>query len=338
MVKVKHGPMVIRTIDTHTGGDPTRIVVEGLPQVPGETMLDKKNYIIENLDYIRQSLMLEPRGHKDMFGALLLEQTNPEADVGVIFMSNDGYLNMCGHGTMGVVTALIEDGLIAYDPEKPVVLETPAGLVRVKPTLEGNKVTNVSIQNVPAFLWEEDVEVDIDGLGKLNVDIAFGGSFFVFVDAKKAGISTAPGNHEYLSEIGLKIIDQVNEQVKVEHPIEKKINKIELILFLENSDNEGINTKNVAVFGKGQVARSACGTGLCAQMATQAAKGGLKKGDSFNTESIIETPFFGKVVDETVVGDKKAIIPEINGHAYIIGRHEFVLHPEDDLKYGFLLK
>src|SRR5690625_2845130 len=157
MIKAKNSPLVIRTVDTHTGGDPTRILISGLPDVPGNTMLEKKNYIIEHLDYYRQSLLLEPRGHKDMFGAILLEPIHPDADVGVVFMSNDGYLNMCGHGTMGVVTAIIEDGIIAYEEGNQILLETPAGLVTVTPTLEGNKVTNVAIENVPAFLWKDNV-------------------------------------------------------------------------------------------------------------------------------------------------------------------------------------
>src|SRR5699024_9011547 len=159
----------------------------------------------------RQSVLLEPRGHKDMFGALLLDPIHPEADVGVIFLSNDGYLNMCGHGTIGVVTALIESGMIVYNPDKPVVLETLAGLVHVNPTLEVNRVTNVSIQNVPAFLWEKDVEINVPELGDIKVDVAFGGSSFVLVDSKKAGIEdTSPSNHDYLGELGVKIIDAVN--------------------------------------------------------------------------------------------------------------------------------
>lgn len=339
MLSVKHGPQTIHTIDTHTGGDPTRIVVSGLPDIPGETMLDKKQYIIDNLDHIRRSVLLEPRGHKDMFGALLLDPIHPDADVGVIYLSNQGYLNMCGHGTIGVTTALIESGIIAFDSKDPVVLETPAGLVYVDATLEGNKVTNVSIQNVPAFLWEKDVKLDIPELGNIKVDVAFGGSFFVLVDSEKSGIKDlSPANNEYLAELGVKIIEEANKIVKVEHPEEKKINKIELILFLENSNNDNINTRNVNVFGEGQVARSACGTGLSAQMAVQSAKGLLDKESQYNTESIINTPFFGRIVDETTVGKRKAIIPEINGDAFITGKHEFILHPEDELKNGFLLK
>ena len=337
MLKVKHGSKTIRTVDTHTGGDPTRIVVSGLPEVPGETMLDKKQYIMENLDYIRRSVLLEPRGHKDMFGALLLSPIHPNADVGVIFLSNEGYLNMCGHGTIGVVTALVESGMVTYNPEKPIVLETPAGLVQVEPTLEGNTVTNVSFTNVPSFLWEDNVEINVPSLGEIRVDIAFGGSFFVLVDSKEIGIDTSPGNNEYLADLGVEIIDAVNNLIEVEHPLEEKINKVELILFLEDSSSENVNTRNVNVFGKGQVARSACGTGLSAQMATETAKGNLKKDSVYATESIIKTPFFGRVVDEVNVGEKSAIIPEINGRAFITGKHEFILHPDDELRSGFLL-
>lgn len=335
---MKFGPTIIHTIDTHTGGDPTRIVVSGLPLVLGNTMLEKKQYLIDNLDHIRTSLMLEPRGHKDMFGAVLLEPTSSEADVGVVFMSNSGYLNMCGHGTIGVATAIIESGIISYNTNKPVILETPAGLVNITPTMIGNKVTNVSLQNVPAFLLKEDVEIEVPSVGKIKVDISFGGSFFAFVNADEAGISLAPSNQEYLSKLGLEILDEVNRSIQVEHPIEKSINKVELILFITDSDTKDVNTKNVAIFGEGQVARSACGTGLSAQMATQSGKNKLKTDEHFATESVINTPFLGRIVKETNVGNLSAIIPEVNGNAYITGKHEFILHPEDELKNGFLLK
>lgn len=331
-------PTIIRTIDTHTGGDPTRIVISGLPEVPGKTMLEKKQYLIDHLDSIRTSLMLEPRGHKDMFGAVLLKPTMPEAAIGVVFMNNAGYLNMCGHGTIGVVTAIIENQLIAYDPEKPLILETPAGLVTVTPTLKGNKVVNVSIQNVPAFLWSQDVVVDVDGIGELTVDIAFGGSFFALVDVNSVGYDLIPKHHEEFSTMGMNILNTINNTIKVEHPLEKNFNKVELILFLDKSKDQSVNTQNVAIFGEGQVARSACGTGLSAQMATQSGKELLKKGDTFVTESIIKTAFHGKYSTVTTVGEFSAIIPEINGNAFITGRHEFILHPEDSLKYGFLLK
>lgn len=334
----KNKPLVIHTIDTHTGGDPTRIVISGLPPVPGETMLEKKKYLIENLDHIRTSLILEPRGHKDMFGAVLLEPTLPEADIGVIFMDTSGYLNMCGHGTIGVVTAIIERQLISYKSNDLVVLDTPAGLVKVRATVNGNRVENVSIQNVPGFLWESNIALEVPEVGNVTVDIAFGGSFYAFVDANELDLKITPNNHEKFSDIGMKILNHVNKTVKVEHPLEKNINKVDLIIFLDNSEQEGVDTQNVCVFGQGQVARSACGTGLSAQMATKYGKNLLNVGDSFNTESIINTTFYGKVVDKVSVGELTGIIPEVNGNAYVMGVHQFILHPEDPLKHGFLLK
>ncbi|MEC1770135.1 proline racemase family protein [Schinkia azotoformans] len=331
-------PLVIHTVDTHTGGDPTRIVVSGLPPVPGETMLEKKKYLIENLDHIRTSLILEPRGHKDMFGAILLEPTLPEADIGVVFMDTSGYLNMCGHGTIGVTTAIIERQIISYKSNDLVVLETPAGLVKVRATVNGNKVENVSIQNVPGFLWEPNIALEVPEVGNIMVDIAFGGNFYAFVDANELGLKITPNNNEKFSDIGMKILNHVNKTVKVEHPLEKNINKVDLIIFLDKSEEEGVDTQNVCVFGQGQVARSACGTGLSAQMAKENGKNLLNVGSTFVTESIINTKFYGKVVEEVRVGDIPAIIPEVNGNAYVMGVHQFILHPEDPLKYGFLLK
>ncbi|WP_227940012.1 proline racemase family protein [Alkalihalobacillus deserti] len=339
-MKVKNeGSLVIKTIDTHTMGDPTRIVVEGLPNIEGKTMLEKKQKLIEEYDYIRSSLILEPRGHKDMFGAVLLEPVNPAADIGVVFMDTQAYLNMCGHGTIGVTTALLEMGLIEKEGEEVTLnLDTPAGLVTVRANKKNNRVESVSFLNVPAFYWGEEIKVLVKDLGEIHVDISFGGSFYAFVYSKDIKMDLIPENADRMAELGMKIRDAVNEQVKVEHPLKKEINKVDLVLFIDESNNEGIHTKNVAVFGDGQVARSACGTGLSAQMARLHAIDQLSLNEEFFTESIIETVFKGRLLEETTVGHFKAVIPEVTGNAYVMGKHEFYIHPVDPLSKGFLLK
>ena len=338
MLNKNENVLTVKTIDTHTMGDPTRIVVEGLPKIEGKTMLEKKQYLIEHCDFIRSSLILEPRGHKDMFGAILMEPTDPAADVGVVFMDTQAYLNMCGHGTIGVTTAILESGIGKKEGEELTVkLDTPAGLVSVRAKRNQNRVESVSFVNVPAFFWGEKIKVFVEDLGDIYVDISFGGSFFAFVYSKDIGLDLTTENVDRMSDLGKKIRDAINEQIKVEHPIKKEINKVDLVLFLDESENEAVHSKNVAVFGDGQVARSACGTGLSAQMARLHAKNQLDLNELYVTESIIETAFKGRLLEETSVGKFKAVIPEITGDAYLIGKHEFYINENDPLAKGFLL-
>lgn len=328
----------IRTIDTHTMGEPTRIVVEGIPTVPGNSILEKKRYIENNLDYIRTSLLFEPRGHRDMFGAIILPPTVPEADFGVVFMDSGGYLNMCGHGTIGAVTALLETGMLSYRGlEVPVILETPAGLVKVKTEMKNLTVRSVSFQNVPAFLWPEEGRVEIPGIGPITVEIAFGGSFFGLVDARKLRLELSPRNSQKLAGIGTEIRQLLNAGVKVQHPVKKEINRVDLVEFWHSSTAVGVDCKNVVVFGDGQIDRSPCGTGVCAKMASLFAQGELGLNQDFVSESIIGTRFRGRLLEVTRVGNLPAVVPEITGRAFITGIQEFTLHPEDPLKYGFLL-
>lgn len=330
--------LIVKTIDTHTMGDPTRIVVGGMPEVEGDTIFEKKQNLIKKYDYIRSSLILEPRGHRDMFGAILFPPTNETADIGVVFMDTQSYLNMCGHGSIGVVTAILEEGIVEKTGDVvQLVLDTPAGLVNVEAKREGDKVTEVSVINVAAFPYVKDQLLTIPGFKDIRVDVSFGGSFYVIVDADAAGISLDVDNTSELASLGMKIRDIANEQIKVEHPENKEINTIDLTLFVASSKNEGVNTKNVAVFGEAQVARSACGTGLSAQMATQFGKGKLKIGESYNTESIIETVFKGVLLEEKEGKDYPFVVPKISGNANVISKNEFILDPRDQLVEGFLL-
>ena len=328
----------ILTIDTHTMGDPTRIVVGGLPHVPGNTMLEKKQSLIENFDYIRSSLILEPRGHRDMFGAILLPPTMEEADIGVVFMDTQAYLNMCGHGTIGVTTAILEQKIIEKEGDEiALVLETPAGLVNVTAQMKDGKVTEVSLVNVPAFLHATDIELDIPNFKKIKVHVAFGGSYFVFVDADKEEIDLDTSNASYLAELGMLIKEIANDVIKVQHPQKPEINKIDLLLFIADSKNPNVNTKNVAIFGETQVARSACGTGLSAQMAYRYFTNQLGVNTPFNTESIIETVFKGEIVATDTIDDLDVIYPKISGDAVVVTVGKHLLNREDPLNEGFLL-
>ncbi len=329
---------VVFVVDSHTMGEPTRVVVGGVPYIPGSTMAEKKRYLEENMDYLRTALMHEPRGHSDMFGSIITSPVNPEADFGIIFMDTGGYLNMCGHGSMGAVTVAIETGIIrATEPITNVKLDTPAGLVEAFAEVKDKTVKSVTIRNVPSFVFKRDAVVDVPKLGKITLDIAFGGSFFALVDADSLNIALIPENAEQIAELGMLVKDAVNSSISVVHPQKPHINTVDLVEFYGKTDTEGADLRNVVVFGKKQIDRSPCGTGTSAKMALLYDKGELGLNQDFYYESIIGTIFRGKLIKEVKVGDFAAVIPEITGKAFITGFSQYIIDSEDPLKYGFLL-
>lgn len=333
---------MISAIDSHTAGEAARIITGGIPNVPGETMADKRQYLMDHEDSLRKALMHEPRGHNDMFGAFLTAPVHKEADFGIIFMDGGGYLNMCGHNTIAAVTAAIETGMVRAQVGNTakVVLDTAAGLVYATAYLneDGSKVEEVSFQNVPSFLYKEDVSIKVPEVGKVTFDIAFGGSFFAIIHAKELGLEILPENTSKLKEKAMQLLVEVNRQVEIQHPTLPHIQTVDLIEIYDKATNPQATYKNVVIFGEGQVDRSPCGTGTSAKMATLYAKGELKIDEPFVYESILGTLFKGRVVKETTAGELKAIIPEVTGSAYITGFNSFLFDPEDPLVNGFILK
>lgn len=345
----------IIAVDSHTQGEPTRIVIGGIPSIPGSNMVEKRKFLEDNMDEVRRGIMFEPRGHNDMFGSIITAPTHPEAHLGIIFMDGGGYLNMCGHGTIGAVTAALEMGLVKpQGTEMEVVLEAPAGLVRCRATLEGERVTGVSFTNVPAFLYKKNVPVAISrkviqenipdyvfkGTGdteEIFLDISFGGNFFAIVPTETYGISLKPDNASQLIKLGMDIKDAVNVQVPVQHPELSHINTVDLVEFSHKIQAEGKAYKNVVVFGLGSLDRSPCGTGTCAKMASLHSKGELQVGETFIHDSILDTRFFGKILATTTVKGIPAVIPEITGAAFITGINELILDDHDPLVNGFRL-
>lgn len=329
----------IHAIDSHTMGEPTRTIIGGLPKIYGNTMAEKKKYLEDNLDYIRTTIMHEPRGHNDMFGSIITNPTIEEADLGVIFMDGGGYLNMCGHGSIGVATIAVETGMVeAVEPVTELTLETPAGLVKAQVKVEGGKAKEVSVVNVPSFLYKEDVKIDLPGLGPVSLDIAFGGSFFAIVRDSELQVSIEPENTNIIVERAMKLKDLINKEIRVQHPSKAHINTVDLVEVFGQAQDSRANYRNVVVFGSGQVDRSPCGTGTSAKMATLYAKGQLAIKEDFAYESIIGTVFHGRVLDTSKVGEFDGIIPEITGAAFITGFNHLVVDDEDPVKYGFLLR
>lgn len=323
-------------VDTHTVGEFTRIVVSGFPKLEGNTMIERKHYLAEHYDHFRQALMYEPRGHHDMFGAIVVEPINPEADFGVFFMDTGEYLNMCGHGTIGTVTALIETGLMpATEPVTEVVLEAPAGLIHTKAEVKNGKVVSVTLTNVPAFLYKKDLKTVVDGK-EITYDIAFGGSFFALIDAEQPALNlhVDPKTVPFFQDFGMKLLDNVNREVEIQHPT-LDITSVDLAEFYCHTDTPGCSRRNVVIFGNHMADRSPCGTGTSAKLATLYAKGEIQIGEPFIYESFIGSKFKGVILGEAKAGDYDAIIPQITGSAYITGLSTYVIDKDDPLKYGF---
>lgn len=326
----------IHAVDSHTMGEPTRIIVGGIPSIPGKTMAEKKKYLEENLDYVRTAIMHEPRGHKDMFGSIITQSTDNEADFGVIFMDGGGYLNMCGHGSMGAATVAVECGMVpVQEPLTEIKMETPAGIIRAEIKVVNGKSKSVSIVNVPSFLYKKDVELTIPEIGTITFDIAFGGSFFVIISAEKLGVKVELSNSSELARLGMLIRNAVNDSIIVQHPTIKHINRVDLVEIYDKPTNPKANYKNIVVFGKGQLDRSPCGTGTSAKLAVLFAKNEIGSNEVFTYESITGTIFEGRIVGVTKVGEYDAIIPKITGSSYITGFNHLVIDDEDPFKYGF---
>jgi len=325
----------IYSVDTHTGGEPTRMIVSGLPEIKGKNMIEKRKYFEQHLDYLRSSLMSEPRGHEDMFGAVMTAPVSKEADIGVIFIEGGGYLDMCCHGTIGVVTAVVETGLIKLRyPFTQVNIDAPAGFIHAVAKMKGKKVEEVTLRNVPSFSFKKDISVSLDKIGLVAVDISYGGNFFALVDADQLKIKIEPRNIDKLIRIGLEIKDKINKAVKVKHPT-LDIADVGLVEIFERiSDN---HFKNIVVFGNGQFDRSPCGTGTSAKLANLYAKGRIRKNQDFINESIIGSVFKGKIIDVAKVGEYEAIIPEITGSAWITGFNHHVIDSNDPLGNGFAI-
>ena len=326
-----------RVVDSHTMGEPTRVIYDGFPEFQGSTMMERKEYLETHFDHYRRALMLEPRGHRDMFGALLTEPVSPEADLGVIFMDSGGYLNMCGHGSIGSATVAVETGMVEVtEPCTKVVLEAPVGLIRARVKVERGRAVEVSILNVPSFLYRENLELELGEYGTVPFDIAFGGSFFALVDSQKVSLALRQENLEQLTDFGMRLREKINRTVPIRHPY-LNITTVDLVEIYGPADNPAADRKNVVIFGDAQADRSPCGTGTSAKLATLYAKGELAPGEEFVYESITGSLFRGMITAEIDVAGRQAVIPRITGSAYITGYNEWVLDDRDPLRDGFLL-
>jgi proline racemase len=324
-------------VDSHTEGMPTRVVTGGVGPIPGATMLERRAHFMAHMDDLRLLLMREPRGHAAMSGAILQPPTRDDADWGVLFIEVSGCLPMCGHGTIGVATVLVETGMVAVtEPETVVRLDVPAGLVEARVAVEGGRARAVTLRNVPAFLHARDASVAVDGLGEVAYDMAFGGNFYAIVDAAAVGLSVDPARSDELVERGLAVMAAIDAADRPVHPEDERIAGCGHVVFHEPG-RDGAHARAATSIHPGWLDRSPCGTGTSARMAQLHARGELAIGEPFVNESVIGTRFTGRLVAETTVSGRPAVVPEITGRAWITGMGQYLLDAEDPFPAGFHL-
>jgi trans-L-3-hydroxyproline dehydratase len=333
------GWLKVTTIDAHAEGEPLRVITGGFPDVPGDTILARRRYLQQHLDRLRTALMWEPRGHADMYGCLVTPPVTPEADIGILFMHNEGYSTMCGHGIIAITKVVLETGLLPLvEPETVVRIDTPAGLVTAHARVAGGQVQSVRFQNVPSFVLVLDVTVEVPGLGAVRYDIAFGGAFYAYVRAEDVGLGLTPADFRPLIETGTAIKRAIVAARPTPHPFDADLSFLYGTIFVGPALGAGAHSRNVCIFAEGEVDRSPTGTGVSGRLALHHARGEVELGQTIVVESILGTRFSGRIVGQTTFGPHPAIVPEVEGTAHITGRHEFLFDPADPLRDGFILR
>jgi proline racemase len=328
---------VIHCVDAHAEGEPSRVVVGGVLDVPGETMLEKLRHLEREGDSLRRLLLFEPRGSAPLSADLVLPSTHPEADAGFIIMESCSYEGMSGTNTINTATVLLETGVLPMNEQvTTITLEAPAGLVRIKADCAGGRCERVTFENVPSFATHLDAPVWVEGLGELRVDVAYGGAFCAFVDAGALGYAITPDEARELAELGERIRPAVVEQLEIAHPLEPALGVLSFVVFTA-PPRAGGHARSATVVAPGRLDRSATGTATSARLALLAARGEIEDGAELVNESVISTRFLGRITDRTRVGDLDAIVPAISGRAWITGFHQLVLDPSDPLPQGFQL-
>ena len=332
----------LKTIDAHAAGEPLRLIVSGFPSPNGKTMLEKREWVKRHADHLRRALMLEPRGHADMYGAILTEPVSPGSHAGVLFMHNEGYSTMCGHGIVAVTTIALERGLL--DPGGDgcsVIYDAPAGTIRARAGRPGGsggsgRIECVAFQNVPSFVLHAGLAVKLPK-GQVRADVAFGGAFYAIVDCESVGLPIDVAHLPELRRVGMEIKRAIEVAHDIVHPLDAGLRGIYGTIFTGPASQDTASLRNVTIFADAEVDRSPCGTGTAAVMAVVDAMGLLAEDQPFVHESLIHTRFTGRIAARTMIGEHHAIVPEIEGSAWITGEHTFLIDDTDPLREGFRL-
>lgn len=327
----------ISAIEAHTGGEPFRVLIDGLPDVPGSTVLERRHYAQVNLDDLRRALMWEPRGHADMYGGWPGPPTSEDGDLSVLFLHNEGFSTMCGHGIIALATVVLETGIVpATTPETVLLIDTPAGQVEATSRVEDGHVTRTRFRNVPSFVAALDDTVDVAGVGEVTYDLAFGGAFYAVVDA--ANLDVSLDDVTGLIAAGRSIKQEIVAQKEISHPETDDLGFLYGVIFTGPAVADDSHSRNVCVFADGEVDRSPTGTGVSSRLAILHERGEISVGEEVTIESIVGSRFNGRIVATTNVGTRLAVIPEIEGSAHITGGAQFWINPEDTLGKGFLIR
>lgn len=324
-------------IDSHTGGEPFRLVVDDTIDIPGDTVLERRRYAREHLDHLRKILMWEPRGHADMYGGWLGPPVSDDGDLSVLFLHNEGFSTMCGHGIIGLAKVILDTGILpSQEPETVLRIDTPAGQVTAISRVENGSVTSTRFRNVASFVAGLDETVEVPGLGHVSYDLAFGGAFYAFVEPEDVGADL--DDVSGLIQAGRDIKTAVSKSRPIVHPEGEDLGFLYGVIFTGPAESPDNDSRNVCVFADGEVDRSPTGTGVSARLAIMFDRGEVGIGEDVTVESIVGSTFTGRVVETAAIGDKPAVIPEIEGSAHITGRAELWLDPGDELGRGFLLR
>lgn len=325
------------TIDSHTQGEPTRLLVSCAAALPGATIGKKRDVFASRYDHLRKLLTREPRGHRDMFAAAVTEPVSDGAAFGLIYMDARRYPYLCGHGTIGAVTALVETGALEVEEgESIITIDTPSGPLQAHTRFENGRVLSVGLDMVPSFVTRTGCPLNVPGFGKVTVDLVCVGGFFAMVSASSVGIDLIPANSAELITLGMAIIESANQQLAVHHPERPEVDSVDVTEFYSEDPATGQGT-GVVVYGESHMDRSPCGTGTTAKMALLHHKGALGIGRPYRNASPLGTVFEGEIVRETAIGDYNGIVTRIRGSATITGFHRFVVDPDDPFPQGFLL-
>ena len=328
---------IFHCVDAHTCGNPVRVVTSNRPTLKGVTMSEKRQHFLAQYDWIRTGLMFEPRGHDAMSGSILYPPTQSESDIGVLFIEVSGCLPMCGHGTIGTVTVVIEENLVV--PKTPGVLkmDAPAGLVQARYSQSGQYVDSVEIRNVPSFVHSTDVMVEVPGLGRLNLDVSYGGNFYAIVEPQENYRGLEKFTVDDVRRFSPLVRNEINKVREFVHPGDETIRRVSHVMWTDEAKDPNADSRNVVFYGDRGIDRSPCGTGTSARVAQLESRGELKMGQKFVHESIIGSLFTGCAVERTRVGGYSAIIPTISGWARITGHNQISIDERDPYARGFLL-
>ncbi len=335
--------LTIKTLECHTGGEPLRIITSGFPDLKGGTILAMRDDCLQKHDELRRALMFEPRGHADMYGAIITDAEREDSHFGAIFIHNEGYSTMCGHAVIALTKCAVESGVVAKTGDiTQVVIDVPCGQIVALAYSEGDVVNHVSFKCVPSFVLTQNLQVDVDSIGKVDFDIAYGGAFYAYVQASSLGLSLVPEQQEKLIDYGRKIkqaiMDSTDPAFAISHPTTPELSFLYGVIFIDDSPNQDVHSRNVCVFADGELDRSPTGSGVSGRIALHHAKQQVALNEEIIIESILASPFKVSAVEALNFAGIDAVIPQVTGDAFICGKAEWLINAKDPLKYGFLLR